>query len=86
MRLVAGHFPLCLTDVLGVPFHVFTVLRDPVERTLSLLRRTKESVATPDTTLEEFYADPTRFEGRIKNHMVKMLSVTIEEIPWGTMT
>ena len=38
IRVVVGHFPLCLGDLLGVPLTAFTVLRDPVERTLSLLR------------------------------------------------
>ena len=38
IRLVAGHFPLATTEVLGAPFVTLTVLRPPVERTLSYLR------------------------------------------------
>ena len=33
-RVITGHFPLCTTEVLEVPFTTFTVLRDPVERNL----------------------------------------------------
>ena len=36
VRVVTGHFPLCTNDLLGGGFTTFTVLRDPVERTLSL--------------------------------------------------
>src|SRR5690606_24333717 len=35
LRIVTGHFPLCTTELLGVPFSTITVLREPVERTLS---------------------------------------------------
>jgi len=38
LRIVTGHFPLCTTELLGVPFSTITVLREPVERTLSALR------------------------------------------------
>ena len=42
IRLVAGHFPLCTTELLDVPFITLTVLRPPVERTLSYLRHQKK--------------------------------------------
>ena len=29
VRVVTGHFPLCVTELLGVPFSTFTVLRRP---------------------------------------------------------
>src|SRR5437879_1319915 len=35
IRLVFGHFPLCMTELLGGGFTTLTVLREPVERTLS---------------------------------------------------
>jgi hypothetical protein len=38
LRVVAGHFPLCVVELLGDPFSTFTILRDPVERSLSQLR------------------------------------------------
>ena len=36
--VVTGHFPLCTTELLGGGFTTLTVLREPVERTLSYLR------------------------------------------------
>src|SRR4029450_5128014 len=42
IRVITGHFPLCTTELLGAPFVTFTVLRDPVERTLSALRDMRE--------------------------------------------
>jgi len=38
IRVVTGHFPLCTTELLDAEFTTLTVLRDPVERTLSYLR------------------------------------------------
>jgi hypothetical protein len=80
IRVVTGHFPLCIVDVLDVPFTTFTVLRDPVERTLSLLRR--RQAADPrfqGLELEQIYEDaPLR--DIIDNHMVKMLSLTAAEM------
>jgi hypothetical protein len=86
VRLVAGHFPLCTLDLIdGADFRVFTVLRDPVERTLSLLRQRQEMI-DPDRTLEEIYADGQVLHGLIHNHMVKMLSLQASEMKRGMYT
>ena len=63
-----------------------TVLRHPVERTLSFLRHQAERRqrgATEDTPLEEIYDDPFRFEAMIQNHMTRMLSLTPDEMVAG---
>jgi hypothetical protein len=87
IRVVAGHFPLCTVDLLGVPFSTFTVLRDPVERTLSYLRhQQKLSPEVGSWTLEEIYAEPARLHGFIHNHMVKMLSLSADEMTTGVAT
>jgi hypothetical protein len=50
----AGHFPLSTRELLDADFTTFTVLRDPVERTLSYLRQHRELNRTDwDLTLEE---------------------------------
>ncbi len=85
--LIAGHFPLCTQELLGGGFSTFTILREPVERTLSFLRHhQKRTPASRDKTLEEIYADPFRFHGLIHNHMVKMLSLTTSEMTKGVLT
>jgi hypothetical protein len=80
IRVIVGHFPLCITDVLGVPLTTFTVLRDPVERTLSLLRRRSTIAGTfQGRDLEDIYAD-AELRDIIDNHMVKLLSLDAAEM------
>ena len=70
VRVVTGHFPLCTTDLLGGGFTTFTVLRDPVERTLSLLRRRQNA--------EE------RFHGRdLGGHLRRRLAARHHPQPHG---
>ncbi|HRW38737.1 MAG TPA: hypothetical protein P5254_13635 [Aquihabitans sp.] len=85
VRVVAGHFPLSTTSVLGAPFVTLTVLRPVVERTLSYLRHQRRvgPPADREKTLEEIYDDPFRFQGLIENHMTRMLSLTVEEMRPG---
>jgi hypothetical protein len=87
IRVVAGHFPLCTTELLGGGFTTLTVLREPVERTLSYLRHHRQMTpADRDKSLEAIYDDPFRFDGLIHNHMVKMLSLTTGEMADGALT
>ena len=80
IRVVAGHFPLCTADLLGGGFTTLTILREPVERTLSYLRhRRKEAPEDRDKSPEEIYRDPYRFEALVHNHMTKMFSLTADE-------
>jgi hypothetical protein len=87
IRIVVGHFPRCIDAVLGVPLTTFTILRNPVDRTLSLLRQHKQQdQGFRDSALEDVYADPVLFHGLIHNFMVKCLTVTVDEIAQGVMT
>jgi hypothetical protein len=87
LRVITGHLPLCVADLLGVPFSTFTVLRDPVERTLSFLRDNKaREPKAREMSLEAIYSDPHLFHGLIQNHMVKMLSLSAAEMTHGIMT
>ncbi len=86
IRIVTGHFPLCTIERLDAPFTTITLLRDPVERTLSYLRHHRET--TPEDAerpLEEIYADPVRFE-LVHDHMVKMLSLSTDEMTDGVLS
>ncbi len=87
IKVVTGHFPFSTAELLGGGFTTFTVLREPVERTLSYLRHfRKMTKAARKMTLEEIYEDPLRYEGLVHNHMVKMFSLGIDEIEGGIMT
>src|SRR5690606_31067281 len=86
IRLLTGHFPVRVRELLDVPLVTMTVIRHPVDRTLSFLRHQasrRQRGATPDTPLVEIYEDPFRFEAMIQNHMVRMLSLTPEEMLEG---
>jgi hypothetical protein len=86
-RVVTGHFPFCTVELLDDDFTTMTVLREPVERTLSYLRHHRKM--TPDEadrSLEDIYEDPVRFEGLVHNHMVKMFSLRREEMTDGVLT
>jgi hypothetical protein len=87
IAVVTGHFPLCTTELLDASFSTLTVLREPVERTLSYLRHHRQ--LTPedaDKPLEAIYDDPFRFDGFIHNHMVKMFSLAPHEMIAGMLT
>lgn len=86
IRIVTGHFPLCTTELLDAPFVTLTILRDPVERTLSQLRHHRETtLADASRSLEEIYENPERFE-LVHNHMVRMLSLVADEMTDGAMS
>ena len=84
IRCVMGHLPFGVVGEFGAPFTTLTVLRDPVERTLSYLRHRREH--EPDQSkveLEAIYDDPDLFSWCIHNHMVKMLGCEFAEVPGG---
>jgi hypothetical protein len=80
IEIITGHFPYSTISLLDADFVTLSVLRDPVERTLSHLRHHRKM--TPemrDASLEALYDDvfhPVYFH----NHMVKMFSLTADEI------
>ncbi len=84
IRLVAGHFPLSTVQLLDAKFVTVSVLRPPVERTLSYLRHQKKLNADDrERSLEQIYDDPFRFNGLVRNHMVRMFSLAADEMGPG---
>jgi hypothetical protein len=87
IRVITGHFPLCVAEILDADFTTLTILREPVERTLSYLRHHRVLLTEDrDVPLEEIYADPFRFQGLVHNHMVKMFALTPETMTAGVLT
>lgn len=85
--VVTGHFPLCVADLLPGGVRTFTVLRHPVDRTLSFLRHQREVAPRfAEASLEQIYADPVTTVGLVTNHMVRMLSLTPDEMTDGALT
>lgn len=87
LRVIAGHFPYCTTELLSTPVRTFTILREPLARTLSFLRHRQQlDPELADATLEEIYGRPTILHGLVHNHMVKMLGLTPQLMTRGALT
>jgi len=84
IRLIAGHFPLSTVQLLNAEFVTCSILRPPVDRTLSYLRHQKQ-VNKKDRckSLEEIYDDPFRFNGLVRNHMTRMFGIGTEQMRVG---
>lgn len=84
IRLVAGHFPLSTIELLDAEFVTLSVLRSPLDRTLSYLRHQRKlNTVDRERPLEEIYADPFRFNGLIRNHMTRMFGIGATEMKAG---
>jgi hypothetical protein len=80
IEIVMGHFPVSTAELLGPGFVTMTVLREPVERTLSQLRQyRKASPALHGSELAAIYEDSPDYVF-LRNHMVKMFSMTAAEV------
>lgn len=71
-----GHFPYAVTEELGLDLVTMTILRDPVDRTLSylrhaILRHEEHRGMTP----EEVYEDPYLRPLYMDNHQTKIFSL-----------
>jgi hypothetical protein len=80
IQIITGHFPYATTDLLDAEFVTLSVLREPVERVLSQLRHHRRvTPGAADRSLEELY-DEVLTPEFFHNHMVKMFSLTADEI------
>jgi hypothetical protein len=94
IRVYTGHFPYMARDVLGGDFATVTILRDPVDRTVSLLRQFRRRAlwAPPhvpepmgEMSLEEAYEQPAVYQRLVHNHQTKIFSMTLADAPMGYM-
>lgn len=89
IRVYSGHFPSVTPELLGGDFLTVTILRDPVERTISLLRQLTRATQWLDPTdrpplelpLEEVYHHPAVFEPLIHDHQTKVFSMRASDQP-----
>jgi hypothetical protein len=86
IRVFTGHFPYAAVELLDVEVATITVLRDPVERTLSYLRHCRHYHSQhKGMALEEIYEDPFFFPSFIKDHQAKLFALTPEDRPESYM-
>ncbi len=79
-RYLTGHVPFAATALAAPPALVATLLRHPVDRTLSYLSQCRRNHPEHhDLPLEEIYEDPWFFPRFVENHQTKVLSMTLDE-------
>lgn len=85
IRAYAGHFPYVAAGLVGADI-TLSMLRDPVDRTISFLRHAKRhSPRLKDAALEQIYEDPVMFPLLIDNYQTKIFSMTREDEPRNHM-
>lgn len=85
--VIAGHFPYCAGHSVEPGARTFTVLRDPVERMLSLLRSQRMHEPEPTRrTLEEIYLESVAINPIASNHMVRVFGMHEDEMTVGLLS
>jgi hypothetical protein len=79
-RVYTGHFPFVVSQLIDAKPVTLTIIRDPVERTISYLKHCKRyHEQHRDLSLEEIYEDDFHFQCFIHNHQTKIFSMTAED-------
>jgi hypothetical protein len=76
-HLVSGHYPYSCIEGAPGDWKTLTLLRHPVHRALSSLRRQRDRAG--DAPAESIYNDPIRHGMSFDNYMVKVLGATPED-------
>lgn len=80
IRAYTGHFPFVTAALLDPELVTLTMLRDPVERTVSYLKHCKRyDRQFRDMALEEIYEDSFLFPTLIRDHQVKIFAMTSQD-------
>jgi hypothetical protein len=66
------------------PFTTCTVLRHPVDRTISFLAQTRR-LELPDQSLEQIYENPWKFAFGIHNYQARVFALTTNDAPFTVM-
>ena len=79
-RVYTGHFPFATVELMGLDLITLTILRDPVDRTISRLRQRQHyDDQSRSLRLEEIYEDPFFFPTHIHNHQAKIFAMTSQD-------
>ena len=80
LRMVRGHVPYCVRSMLKADYIALTLLRNPVERTLSYLNHCRTyHQEHSNSPVEEIYEQPWFFKSFIHNYQTKLFSMTADE-------
>jgi len=76
IHMYTGHFPYFVRDLIDPTLFTITLLRDPVERTISLLKQFKRLEARcRGLTLDQIYEDEDLYRFYIENHQTKVFAL-----------
>jgi hypothetical protein len=82
IRVYTGHFPFVAAQLMGMELLTITILRDPVERTISYLKHCKRyHEQHRSLSLEEIYEDPFFYSTLIRDHQAKLFAMTPDDQP-----
>jgi hypothetical protein len=80
LRLVLGHVPYAARSLLNNEYVAMTLLRDPVNRTLSYLKHCRRyHPEHSKMTLEQIYEDPWFYASFICNYQTKIFAMSAQE-------
>ena len=80
IKAFSGHFPFFATELVPRPSHVVTILRDPVERTISYLKQHhRDRGLGPDRSLESIYDIEWHRRMHMLNYQVRVFASTADE-------
>lgn len=84
VELFTGHFPYMVCEAMAVDLVTLTVLREPVARTVSVLRHFKRlDERYRSLPLEAIYEDEEVYRYFVHNHQAKIFALTREDNPRG---
>jgi Sulfotransferase family len=79
LRCYTGHLPFVVSDLVGADVRL-TIVRDPVERTVSALRHFRRyHEEHRDRPLEAIYEDPFVFDSFVHDHQSKLFAMTVDD-------
>ena len=80
VRIYTGHFPFMVRDLLDPGLVTLTVLREPIERTISVLKQFKRREERfRDSSLESIYEERPIFRFFVENHQTKVFSLAPDD-------
>ena len=85
IKAFSGHFPCAVVEQLPGPFITLTLVRDPVERTLSYLRQCSRLEEFRDHSLEQIYEDPWHRPLAMLNYQARVFALSPDDDPFTVM-